>query len=125
MPSRIRQPIGLFEPTGVSPIKVSLRVGCIMLLILLAGCVNAFSTRFPTAYTASPYAENMAYQQTNPFPDPNIGPSMDSTPREYNRPRTEPRRAAEQRLMQGIPIGPEYVPPGPPRSGLQRPQAVY
>lgn len=75
--------------------------------------------------TASPYAENMAYQQTNPFPDPNIGPSMDSSPREYNRPRTEPRRAAEQRMFQGLPVGPEFVPPGPPQSGLKRPRAVF
>ncbi|MCA9201848.1 MAG: hypothetical protein KDA59_02315 [Planctomycetales bacterium] len=72
-----------------------------------------------------PLAENMAYQRQDPFPDPDIGPSLHSSPRGYDRPRSEARRAAEQRLFQGIPVGPESVPPGPPQGGLRRPQAVY
>lgn len=75
--------------------------------------------------TFSPQAENTAYQRQDPFPDPQIGPSTESTPRGYDRPRSEARQAAEQRLLQGLPVGPEMVPPGPPRSGLRRPAAVY
>lgn len=94
-------------------------------LLSVMGCVGPEFARYPTAMTLFPHAENMAYQRQDPFPDPDIGPSTDSTPRGYDRPRSEPRKAAEQKLMQGLPVGPEAVPPGPPQSGLQRPRAVY
>jgi hypothetical protein len=90
-----------------------------------AGCMNAQNTRFPTWNTWFPSAENAAYERQDPFPDPDIGPSMDSTPRGYDRPRSEPRRAAEQRVFQGLPVGPEYVRPGVPQGGLKSDRAVY
>lgn len=102
---------------------------CSMMLICcvvgLSGCMNPDFVRYPTAMTAFPLAENIAYQRQDPFPDPDIGPSLGSTPRGYERPRSPARRAAEQRLFQGIPVGPEFVPPGAPRGGLSRPQAIY
>lgn len=84
-------------------------------LLAISGCMNAQNTRFPSLYTWYPAAENDAYERTDPFPDPDIGPSMDSTPRGYERPRSESRKAAEQRMFQGMPVGPEYVRPGVPQ----------
>jgi hypothetical protein len=93
-----------------------LAVGIVMMLI--SGCMNAQNTRFPSLYTWYPSAENDAYERTDPFPDPDIGPSLHSTPRGYERPRSESRKAAEQRIFQGLPVGPEYVRPGVPQGGL-------
>ena len=84
-------------------------------ILVMSGCMNAQNTRFPSLYTWYPAAENDAYERTDPFPDPDIGPSMDSTPRGYERPRSESRKAAEQRIFQGMPVGPEYVRPGVPQ----------
>lgn len=97
---------------------------CLALVLGVSGCMNPMYTRFPGCQHSSPHAENMAWQRQDPFPDPDIGPSTLSAPRGYERPRTTPRRAAEQRLLQGIPVGPESVPPGVPQGGLRRPQAV-
>lgn len=96
-----------------------------LLLVACSGCMNAQNTRFPSWFAYFPSAENAAYQQQDPFPDPDIGPSLDSSPRGYERPRSEQRRAAEQRLFQGVPVGPENVPPGVPQGGLSRSRAVY
>ena len=96
-----------------------------LLIVACSGCMNTQNTRFPSWFAYFPGAENTAYQQQDPFPDPDIGPSLDSSPRGYDRPRSEQRRAAEQRLFQGVPVGPEYVPPGVPQGGLNRSRAVY
>jgi hypothetical protein len=95
-----------------------------LLMIFSSGCMNPNFVRYPTWTTSFPHAENMAYQQQDPFPDPDIGPSTGSSPRGYERPRSLPRRAAEQRLFQGMPAGPESVAPGAPLGGLQRPRAI-
>jgi hypothetical protein len=71
-----------------------------------------------------PAAENAAYERQHPFPDPDIGPSLESSPRDYDRPRTDSRRAAEQRLFQGLPIGPEFIPPGNPRGSTRSDRVV-
>jgi hypothetical protein len=101
--------------------------GVLMLFLSgsFCGCMNAQNTRFPSWAAYFPRAENAAYEQQDPFPDPDIGPSLDSTPRGYDRPRSEQRRAAEQRVFQGVPVGPEAVPPGVPQGGINRPRAVY
>ncbi|MFO1003746.1 MAG: hypothetical protein U0936_25730 [Planctomycetaceae bacterium] len=91
----------------------------------MSGCMTAQNTRLPSWYTWFPAAENEAYERTDPFPDPDIGPSLDSTPRGYDRPRSESRKAAEQRVFQGIPVGPEYVRPGIPQGGLRTDRAVH
>ena len=91
----------------------------------IIGCMNPEFVRFPNWNTSFPAAENAAYSRQDPFPDPDIGPSTDSTPRGYERPRSQARRAAEQRLFQGVPVGPENVPPGAPRGGSTSGRAVY
>lgn len=94
-------------------------------MFVICGCMNAQNTRFPSLYTWFPAAENEAFERTDPFPDPDIGPSMDSTPRGYDRPRSESRKAAEQRMFQGLPVGPEYVRPGVPQGGLRTDRVVH
>lgn len=80
-----------------------------------SGCMNPDFVRYPTWNTSFPAAENAAYGRQDPFPDPDIGPSTDSSPRGYERPRSTARQAAEQRLLQGLPVGPESVPSGAPQ----------
>ena len=70
-------------------------------------------------------SESQSYQQQDPFPDPDIGPGSEARPPDFARPRTESRRAAEQRLLQGLPSAPENVPPGDPRGGINTSRSVY
>ncbi|MFM8474923.1 MAG: hypothetical protein ACKOEO_03895 [Planctomycetaceae bacterium] len=81
-----------------------------LLLCCVTGCLHPEFTRLPTLQTWSRSAELQAYEQRYPFPDPDIGPSTETNPRGYDRPRTATRRAAEQRVFQGIPSGPESKP---------------
>lgn len=94
-------------------------------VVSIAGCLNPQNTRFPSWYSQFPAAENAAYGRQDPFPDPDIGPSTDSSPRGYERPRSIARQAAEQRMLQGLPVGPESVPPGIPQGSRNNNQAVY
>jgi|GEM_PF-699401 len=94
-------------------------------LVSISGCLNPQYTRFPSWYSQFPAAENAAYSRQDPFPDPDIGPSTDSSPRGYERPRSTARQAAEQRMLQGLPVGPESVPPGVPQGSRNNDQAVY
>ena len=96
----------------------------VILLVMISGCMNPQFTRFPTWSTSFPSAENAAFERQDPFPEPNFGPSTDSTPRGYDRPRSLPRQAAEQRLLQGVPVGPESVPAGVPRGGFNTSKVV-
>jgi hypothetical protein len=91
----------------------------------LVGCVSPQFMRYPSLYNQFPAAENAAYGRQDPFPDPDIGPSTDSSPRGYERPRSTARQAAEQRLLQGVPVGPEGIPPGVPQGTRNNSQAVY
>ena len=93
--------------------------------ISLVGCVSPQFMRYPSLYNQFPAAENAAYSRQDPFPDPDIGPSTDSSPRGYERPRSTSRQAAEQRLLQGVPVGPESVSPGVPQGSRNNSQAVY
>ncbi|MEZ6062533.1 MAG: hypothetical protein R3C19_19495 [Planctomycetaceae bacterium] len=105
-----------------------IRAGCVSTmccLCMLGGCMSPMNTRLPTWWTAPPQLEAKAYQRQDPFPDVDLGPDTLSRPREFTRPRSEPRRAAEQRLLQGVPVGPEGVLPGVPQGGLSRPAAVF
>jgi len=101
------------------------RIIFLMLCFGLSGCVNPMFTRLPSYWTYHPTSEARAYEQQDPFPDPDIGPEVSSRPRGFDRPRTAPRKAAEQRLLYGTPYAPENIPPGYPQGGLQRPAAVY
>lgn len=86
----------------------------VCLSLLLSGCINSQNTRFPTWQAWFPSAENESYERQSPFPDPDLGPDTEAVPRGYDRPRSLERRAAEQRLLQGVPVGPESVPRGVP-----------
>ncbi|MFN9720155.1 MAG: hypothetical protein ACK58L_15765 [Planctomycetota bacterium] len=86
--------------------------------------MNSQKTRFPTWQAWFPAAENEAYERQSPFPDPDLGPDTETTPRGYDRPRSVDRRAAEQRLLQGVPVGPEAVPRGVPQGRRDYNQVV-
>lgn len=101
-----------------------IRVG-LLSFVFCAGCLSPAHTRLPVLWDANPQMERQAFQQTDPFPDPDLGPDTHSRPPAYTRPRSESRRAAEQRLLQGLPTGPEGIPHGDPHGGLNRPAAVY
>ncbi len=111
------------SPTRGRTLRAVLVVG--VSAISLCGCVSPQFMRYPTWNTQFPAAENAAYSRQGPFPDPDIGPSTDSSPRGYDRPRSSARQAAEQRLLQGVPVGPESVPPGVPQGSRNNSQAVY
>ena len=83
------------------------------LVVFTCGCFNSATTRLPQSRPWLPDQEKAAYEQQYPFADPDIGPSTESNPRGYDRPRSASRRAAEQRVFQGLPAGPEAIPPGP------------
>ena len=97
----------------------------ILLAFVLAGCASPQFTRMPTAWVGHPNSESRAYQQQDPFPDPDIGPDLMSRPRGYSRPRTESRKAAEQRILFGSPNSPEYFRPGHQQGASRRPASVY
>lgn len=107
--------------------RTTVRLFFVMVVGMLSsnGCMNPEFVRYPTWNTSFPAAENAAYSRQDPFPDPDIGPNTDSSPRGYERPRTTARQAAEQRLLQGLPVGPESVPPGAPQGSRNKNQAVY
>lgn len=107
-----------------APAKRGNSVLVALLLCGAAGCMNPWNTRLPIAQPANPRSEAVSFQQQDPFPDPDIAPSMGTRPLGYDRPRTQPRQAAEQRIFHGLQSGPEYSPGGEPRGGLRRPQAA-
>ena len=76
-----------------------------------SGCLDPRFTRLPTVFPSHPVVANRDIQQTDPFPDPDLGPKTFARPRSFSRPRTEPRRAAEQRMLHGLQVGPEYTAP--------------
>ena len=58
-------------------------------------------------------AERASYERSDPLFDPAIGPSLGARPRDFRAPRTIERRAAQNRLLQGMPHEPETIPPFP------------
>ncbi len=105
--------------------KLSGTVFLCVACVLMSGCISPMHTRFPMAWTGHPRSESLAYQQQDPFLDPDIGPADSTRPRDYARPRTEARQAAEQRLFNGLSTQPESMAPSYPQGGLRRPAAVY
>lgn len=84
------------------------------------------STRLPVLFPDNPRSEHRSWQRVDPFPDPDIGPDTGFRPPDFSRPRTIPRKAAEQRLLQGLPVAPQPVAPtgGPLQSGRSYPSVV-
>lgn len=76
-----------------------------------SGCLDPRFTRLPQWYARHPVAENAAFELTDPFPDPDLAPDTFARPRGYTTPRTEPRRAAEQRLLNDMLKHPESIAP--------------
>jgi len=101
---------------------VCLVLGCLM---LCCGCFNPANARLPQSRPWLPEQENAAFEQQYPFSDPDIGPSTDANPRGYDRPRSSSRRAAEQRVFQGLPAGPESIPPGAPSTRRNTYDSVF
>ena len=62
-----------------------------LLCVCCSGCINPMFTRLPSYWTYHPTSEARAYEQQDPFPDPDIGPEVSSRPRGYDRPRTVKR----------------------------------
>lgn len=113
---RRRKPAAVPQLPSAAPTRPLL----LLLLLALPGCLNPQLTRFPSWQVWHQTAENQAYERHYPFSDPDIGPSTDSNPRGYDRPRAATRRAAEQRVFQGLPASPESMPPGNgPRRGIR------
>lgn len=81
-------------------------------------------TRLPTLYPRDPRLERRLYEFHDPFPDENLGPETSGRPRSFSVPRTEPRRALEFRMLQGL--RPEAEPSGPrlPRNQWSYPDSV-
>lgn len=108
--------------------RVALRRGHVALLaaflLTTCGCLNPMTTRLPSFYSANPQVEGYEYQRQDPFPDPDIAPDGGSRPPDFQRPRTESRKAAEQRLFQGMQQLPQTVPRGAPLSGQRHPASV-
>lgn len=85
----------------------------LLLCCAAAGCITPQNTRFPTFFRPHPAAERAAWEQSDPLFDPAIGPSLEARPRDFANPRTIERRAAQQRLLRGLPREPETIPPAP------------
>ncbi len=84
-----------------------------LVLLALAGCITPQNTRFPSFFRPHPMAERASYERSDPLFDPAIGPSLGARPRDFRAPRTIERRAAQNRLLQGMPYEPETIPPFP------------
>jgi hypothetical protein len=76
------------------------------------------TTQCPTLETRPTQVEKKSFERHDPFPDQASGPDTFNRPRGYDMQRTAPRRAAEERMLQGMPSQP--YPPGPqvPATGL-------
>ncbi|MEX0704766.1 MAG: hypothetical protein WD069_21895 [Planctomycetales bacterium] len=94
------------------------------ILCLLGGCVHGGNTRLPRLDYRDPVVEKHSYRLHDPFPDAAAGPETMQRPREFVKQRSEPRRAAEQRTLQGLPA--EAIPPGaePLPPGAEYPQSL-
>lgn len=97
-------------------------ISALVVCCAMSGCITPENTRFPTFFRAHPLSERASYEQSDPLTDPAIGPSTEARPRDFARPRTIERRAAQQRLLRGLPREPEAIPPTPP--GRRYPAAV-
>ncbi|MFN5535619.1 MAG: hypothetical protein ACK5EN_09075 [Planctomyces sp.] len=84
------------------------------------GCLNPNFARLPQCLAAQPSQETRAWEHHYPFSEPDLGPASESVPRGFDRPRWGPRRAAEQRVFQGLPAGPEAQPAGPEARSYSR-----
>lgn len=78
----------------------------------VVGCPNPRNTRFPMLAPSNPDVERRLLERHDPFPDANLGPETVQRPRGTVRQRTVPRKAYEDRVLNGLKY--ESVPPGQP-----------
>ena len=88
--------------------------------LFCSGCLNPNYARLPQCLAAQPSQESRAWEHHYPFSEPDLGPASESVPRGFDRPRSGPRRAAEQRVFQGLAAGPESQPAGPEARNYSR-----
>ncbi len=90
-------------------------------LLVAAGCLSPYNTRFPSLLYGSPSAERKSFEVHDPLPSVSEGPDTHVRPRGFEAPRSEARQAAEsaQRRQLGVPapefqqpVAPEFPPTG-------------
>ena len=76
---------------------------CLLLsvCVLLPGCLVNQNTRMPQSRPRHPKAERRSFEFHDPFPNAELGPVGGPRPPGMNQPRTEARRAMEQRAAHG------------------------
>ena len=122
----VRVPPVEFVGMNSLPHRRTRTLGCglaLSLAIVVPGCITSANTRMPTFLRAHPASERASLQRSDPLPDPDIGPSTESRPPDFAQPRTIERRAAEQRILRGLPSDPESIPP--PLTQRRHDSAVY
>ncbi|HAB12403.1 MAG TPA: hypothetical protein DCE47_12015 [Planctomycetaceae bacterium] len=98
--------------------------------LLLSGCLVNQNTRMPQPRPRHPKAERHSFEFHDPFPSAELGPVGGPRPPGMTQPRTEARRAMEQRAAHGgtrprafwLPSWPNVAPGSSPQPLL--PQVV-
>lgn len=99
---------------------VALSRGSLAMLLILAGCINARTTRLPSLAAGDPRSEAAAYQYHDPFPERELAPSMSTRPRGFDVARPETRRVLENsRGPLASPAGASAAAYPPPRQYSQ------
>jgi len=73
----------------------------VLVPVLLSGCLVNQNTRLPSSRPRHPKVERHSFEFHDPFPSGELGPLGGPRPPGMNRPRTEARRAMEQRAAHG------------------------
>jgi hypothetical protein len=87
--------------------------------LLMTGCFSDAFTRLPAFESGQPQVEKRSYERHDPFPDVLSAPDMQVRPREFSNQRSEPRRALEEELFQGMKDNGGFPPGGPDLRGSQ------
>jgi hypothetical protein len=75
------------------------RIGLAGCAALMAGCISARDTRFPSLnWNPNSRAERQSYTYHNPLPDPNLAKEIER-PRGFENQRAEPRLSQEQKAI--------------------------
>ena len=90
----------------------------VLVPVLLSGCLVNQNTRLPYSRPRHPKVERHSFEFHDPFPSSELGPLGGPRPPGMTRPRTEARRAMEQRAAHGgtrprsfwLPTAPSGIP---------------
>lgn len=86
-----------------------------------SGCLNPWTTRFPTCQTRDSEFQRREAQVQDPYPDTRMAPETDSRPPSFEVQRSEPQMAKD-RFYSGFLRRQFRSPPPPPAIG---PGAAY